>query len=226
MEQVDMTAWPRKELGKGACGRLRKEGLIPAVLYGPGMDENFYLKLNTRDVEKSLSTHSSGNMLVNLKVEGERDRTVMFKTLTRDPIRDTIEHIDLLNIIMDRKVIAEIPVVITGRAIGVVDGGILQHETRKLRVECLPLQIPDKIEVDVTGLAIGDSIHVRDLSLPEGIRIKDDEGTTIALVSAPAAEVEVKPAVAEVPLEATPAEGAEKAEKPEKGEKETGNEKE
>ena len=226
MEQVDMSAWPRKEIGKGPCGRLRRQGFIPAVLYGPGMDENLYLKLGIKEVEKALFTHSSGNMLVNLKVEGEGARTVMFKTLTRDPLRDTIEHIDLLNILMDHKVVAEVPVVIKGQALGIADGGILQQETRKLRVECLPTQIPDRIEVDVKELGIGDSIHVRDLTLPEGVRVKDDEGTTIVLVSVPAAEVEVKPAVEEVPVGEVPVEGEAEAKKPEKAEKEAGKEKE
>lgn len=223
MEQVDMSAWPRKEFGKGACGRMRKEGFIPAVLYGPEMGGNLYLKLRVKDVEKALSTHSSGNMLVNLKVEGGETRTVMFKSLARDPVMDAIEHIDLFNILMDRKVVAEVPVVIAGRAVGVANGGILQQETRKLRVECLPTGIPDRIEVDVTDLDIGNSIHVRDLKLPEDVKVKDDEGITIVLVTAPTIEAEVKPAV-EVPVEEAAALEKGAGEKGEKAEKEAGKE--
>ena len=222
MKETNISAWPREEFGKESVGRLRKTGFVPAVLYGPGVDKNLYLKLRSKDVEKILSTRGRGATLLSLAIEGDGSKTVMFKTLQRDPVKDTLQHIDLINVLMDRKVTADVPVVIVGRAEGIAHGGIVQQVARRLKIECLPASMPASIEVDVTLLGIGHSIQVEDIKPPEGVRIKDDEGVTVVLVSAPVAEEVVAKPAAEVLAEAAaPAEGeaAEegKAEKPEKG---------
>jgi len=140
MEQVNLTAWPRQELGKEKNGRLRKEGFVPAVLYGPGIANTVSLKLNRRDVDKALSTHSSGNMFINLAIDGDKKNvTVLIKKLDRHPAKDTLVHIDLINVLMDHEIHAEVPIVLTGKSFGVAQqGGILQQEQRTVNVECLP----------------------------------------------------------------------------------------
>ncbi len=197
MEQVDISAWPRERLGKGASGRLRREGFVPAVLYGPGVEKNLNLKLKATEVEKALHEHSSGNMLVRLNIEGNEkneNRTVLLKHIERHPVRDTLLHIDLVNVLMDRTVSAEVPLHILGKAVGVVHGGILQQELRSIKVECLPDSLPERIDVDVTDLDIGHSIHVKDLGLPEGVKAKEDGEHTVVLIAAPTVAAEAAPA--------------------------------
>lgn len=192
MEQVNLTAWPREGLGKEKSGRLRKEGFIPAILYGPGIENTKNLKLNTRDVDKALSTHSSGNMFINLSVDGcDKNVTVLIKQLDRHPAKDTVVHMDLINVLMDHEIHAEVPIVLTGKSVGVAQqGGILQQEHRTIKVECLPEALPDSIEVDVTPLENGQSLHLKDLSLPEGVKLMEDPELTVVLISIPRLVVE------------------------------------
>jgi large subunit ribosomal protein L25 len=196
MEQVELTAQHRAGLGKGAVKKLRREGLVPCVLYGPASKEAIPLVVKALELGKSLTTEAKENVLINLKVEGDKKKakTVMFRGLQRDPLNRNIIHADLYELLMDHKVTVDVPIHLTGKAQGVALGGILQHEARTLKVECLPNQIPDKIDVDVTALTIGHSIHVKDIVLPQGLRVIGDPNQTIALVTAPTAEVEVKTA--------------------------------
>ncbi|MBI3398605.1 MAG: 50S ribosomal protein L25 [Deltaproteobacteria bacterium] len=196
MEQVELTAQQRTGLGKGAVKKLKREGLIPCVLYGPASKETTPLVIKTLDLSKALATEAKGNVLVNLKIEGDKKkaRRVMFRGFQRDPLKRNIIHVDLYELMMDHKITVDVPIHLTGKAQGVALGGILQHEARTLKIECLPNQIPDKIDVDVAHLAIGHSIHVKDIALPQGLKVEGDPNTTIALVTAPTAEVEVKTA--------------------------------
>ncbi|HBR18050.1 MAG: hypothetical protein A3G39_09820 [Deltaproteobacteria bacterium RIFCSPLOWO2_12_FULL_43_16] len=196
MEQIELTAQQRTGLGKGAAKKLRREGLIPCILYGPASKETTPLVVKTVDLSKALATEAKSNVLVTLKIEGDKKkaRTVMFRGFQRDPLKRDIIHIDLYELMMDHKIIVDVPVHFTGKAQGVALGGILQHEARTLKVECLPNQIPDKIDVDVTPLAIGHSLHVKDITLPQGLKVVGDPNITVALVTAPTAEVEVKTA--------------------------------
>lgn len=196
MEQIELTAQQRMGLGKGAAKKLRREGLIPCILYGPASKETTPLVVKTVDLSKALATEAKSNVLVTLKIEGDKKkaRTVMFRGFQRDPLKRDIIHIDLYELMMDHKIIVDVPVHFTGKAQGVALGGILQHEARTLKVECLPNQIPDKIDVDVTPLAIGHSLHVKDITLPQGLKVVGDPNVTVALVAAPMAEVEVKTA--------------------------------
>ena len=202
MEQVNLTAWPRTELGKEKNGRLRKDGFVPAVLYGPGIDNTVSLKLSERDLSKALSTHSSGNMFINLSVDGDKkDITVLIKQLDRHPAKDTLVHIDLINVLMDHQIHAEVPIVLTGKSFGVAqEGGILQQEQRVINVECLPSALPDSIEVDVTPLENGQSIHLKDLTMPEGVKLMDNPELTVVLISIPRTVVEKTPEEAEAEL--------------------------
>ena len=196
MEQIELVAQQRKGIGKETVKKLRKEGLIPCILYGPAFKEAVPLTVTALELSKALSTEAKGNVLVNLKIEGDKKktRTVMFRGFQRDPLKRNIIHVDLYELLMDHKLVVDVPVHLTGKAQGVALGGILQQESRTLKVECLPNQIPDKIDVDVTSLTIGYSIHVKDITLPQGLKVVGEPNQTIALVAAPTAEVEVKSA--------------------------------
>ena len=235
MEKVELAALPRAEMGKGVTGRMRREGYIPAVLYGPGVKESLHLKFNARDIDKAIHTHSGANVLVELSMEGDKKpRTVMFKAFQRHPVSEAIEHIDLMTVMMDKEITVEVPLQLVGKSEGVTLGGILQQEARTLKIECLPTAIPDSIEVDVTSLNIGQSLHVSDIKLPEGLKAVEDEKMTVVLVAAPVAEEEEKTAeeveaelaesfeekAGEEGEEGGPAEGSEKPEGKPEGKKE------
>ncbi len=195
MEQINLTAAQRPLTGKGAAGRLRRSGMVPAVLYGSSIDGAFSLALNNKELEKVLHTGAGGNALITLSVEGDaKERMVMFKEVARDPFKGTINHVDFIEVVLGTKLTVDVPIHITGKSVGVSEGGVLQQETRTVNVECLPSKIPNSIDVDVTGLGIGESLHVRDLKLGEGFTVTDDPDMTIVIVGAPTAEVEAKTA--------------------------------
>lgn len=212
MEEINMTALPRENTGKCPSRRLRAEGRTPAVLYGPNMDAAVSLAINNKDLEKVLHTGAGGNVLVNLDIEGGTRRKVMFKDVVRHPLRGTLTHVDLLEVAMDHKITVEIPVHISGKAAGLAFGGIVQHEARVISVECLPTQIPDSVDVDITALEVGQSLHVKDAVLPAGVVALDDPELTLVSVVAPTVEAEAKSA------EEIEAELAESFEEKEEGE--------
>lgn len=201
MEGVKISAWPREELGKGFTGRLRKEGFVPGVLYGPGIKDTVSIKFKSMELEKAIHGHSGSNVLLNLDIDGKDKLTVMVKSLVRHPVVDTLQHVDVINVRMDKVVTVDVPVSLTGKCEGVKLGGIMQQETRTIAVECLPADIPDNIEIDVTNLNIGDSIHVGDVTAPAGLKIVEDASHTVVLISAPAVEEEKTAEEAEAELE-------------------------
>lgn len=194
MEQINLSGQARQQTGKCPAGRLRRDGMVPAVLYGTGVKGAVSLALNTKELEKVLHTAAGGNVLVNLSLEGDKGTTVMFKDICRHPLSGSIQHVDLFAIQMDHRITVEVPVHIVGKAAGLAFGGIVQQETRKISIECLPADIPDSLDLDVTPLAIGQSLHVRDVALKAGLRAVDDPEMTIVSVVAPTAEVAPKTA--------------------------------
>ncbi|HBG46408.1 MAG TPA: 50S ribosomal protein L25 [Deltaproteobacteria bacterium] len=194
MEQINLAAQQRNERGKGPAGRLRANGMVPGVLYGPGVEGAIAVTIGLKELDKALHTHAGGNVLVNLDIAGDKKRTVMFKEVLRHPLKRTVEHVDLLEVQMDHKVVVEVPVHLVGKAAGLAFGGIVQHETRKVRLECLPGNIPDSIDVDITPLGVGHSFHVKDISLKEGLVALDEPELTVVSIVAPTAEVAPKTA--------------------------------
>jgi large subunit ribosomal protein L25 len=172
------------------------------VVYG-GAGSPIPVTLKPRDLLAALG--AGENVLINLSLAGGgedgRTRVVILKELQLDPVRGRPLHADFLEISMERKIRVEVPLVLTGDSVGVKGkGGILEQPLRQLAVECLPLNIPERITVEVSNLDIGDAIHVRDLTVGEGIRILEDSGRVVASVTAPAAE-EVAAPVEEKPVE-------------------------
>lgn len=195
MATVELQGELREGTGKQVAKRLRQSKRIPAVVYG-GPQGAVSVTVNPQELLSALATGE--NTLINLSLTGGSAPTrsvVILKELQRDPVKGRPLHADFQEVSMERKIRVEVPLILSGEPVGVKDkGGILEHALRQLAVECLPLNIPEKIVVDVAGLDIGSAVHVRDVGVAEGIRILDDGGRVIAAVSAPAAEEVAAPA--------------------------------
>jgi large subunit ribosomal protein L25 len=172
----------RTSTGKGVARQLRRSNQIPAVIYGKGIDSET-LKLSTSELNTIFRKHGQARLFFKLIIEGEAtSRKVFLKELQIDPVSGRYNHMDLHQIAMDQTLRLTIPVVTTGQSKGVELGGLLQIIRRELEVICLPQNIPDTIEVDVANLDIGESIHVSELTLPEGISAPYDVDFTVITV--------------------------------------------
>ncbi len=195
MEQIELSAQSRAEQGKGPARRLRITGRVPAVLYGAGIEGSEKLSLDNKELSKVLHTEAGKNVLVNLNLDGVgKPRLVMFKEVVRHPLKETIQHVDLFVVSMENSIVVEVPIHLVGKSEGVTLGGLLQQELRQVKVECLPNNIPDAIDCDITELGIGQNLHIGDLTFPGGVSAHDDPAGTIVSVVAPAAESDEKSA--------------------------------
>ena len=198
-EVSTLPATKRDQSGKGPAHRLRAKGLIPAVCYGP-YDKPLHVAIDPDAIKTAIATPHKFNTVIKLTVEGGESRTVLFKDYERDPLDGKILHADFLEVRMDKDVVVNVPVVLIGKPAGVTEGGILQQVARTLPVLCKPSDIPEKIEVDVSHLQITESLHIKDVKTPPGVKFKTQGDVTIAVVAIPEKEEEVvKPAAAAVP---------------------------
>jgi large subunit ribosomal protein L25 len=195
-----LAAQKREKSGKGPARQLRFKGLIPAVCYGP-YDKPLHVAIDPEAIKKAIATPHKFNTVIQLTVDGGETRTVLFKDFEKDPVGGQILHADFLEVRLDKDVVVNVPVVLTGKPVGVTEGGILQQVARTLPVLCKPSDIPEKIEVDVSNLAIAESLHVKDVKAPAGVKFKVRHDQTVAVVNVPEKEEEApKPAaVAAVP---------------------------
>ncbi|QDE91781.1 50S ribosomal protein L25/general stress protein Ctc [Myxococcus xanthus] len=189
-----LEAKPREGSGKGVARRLRAEGLIPAVVYGKHLEKPVHISVNPKAVRQAINTPHKFNTLIQIKVEGG-DRQVLLKDYQMDPVTRAILHADFLDVRPTDKVKVNVPLVLSGRAQGVADGGLLTQARREIEVWSLPGAIPEKIEVDVTPMKIAEVLHINDLKLPEGVSVKTNVNYTLAVISAPEA-VEAGPGAA------------------------------
>jgi large subunit ribosomal protein L25 len=202
MAMLSLKSARRSEVGKGVARKLRTDGRIPAVYYGRG-EEPIPLIVTLRELQEVIERAEGSNVIVDLKVEGDAgaDRKALIREIQRDPVAGSILHLDLQHISLTERIVVEVPIVLLGTPIGVKDGGgILEHLLREVEVECLPTDIPSKLEVEVSGLNIGDSLHVSDLKA-ERVVIKTEADRAIAAVVPPTILEEVKPAEEAVPAE-------------------------
>jgi large subunit ribosomal protein L25 len=216
LELIELKTNIRTTTGNGPARRLRQKGLIPAVLYGPGT-ESVLLSVNIRDIDMILKKGRIGQALLNLVIpnNGETStKTVMVKELQLHPVSRNFLHIDFYEVAMDRKIMVNIPVTTTGKAKGVENGGILQIIRRELEVQCFPLDVPESIEIDITDLDIGDSIHLGDISRQSKIEFLDDDNFTVVTIVSPKVEEEAE-AVEEAEEEGEAAIAEEGEERPE-----------
>lgn len=186
-ESTAITAHARETVGK-ANRRLAAAGQIPAVLYGPNR-ETVALALDRHDFELMMSHHGAGSTLVSLQIEGEKKPVnAVIREIQHSPIKGTILHVDFLAIRMDQKLQATVPFHFVGESPGVKAGGVLMHSMREVMVEALPVDLPEALDVDVSGLEMGHAITVADLSAPEGVEIVDDPDGVICSVTVPTLE--------------------------------------
>jgi len=201
MEQVELKAEIRQEIGKEAVRRLRQQGLIPAVVYG-GAADTVNIKVGARDFEKALHTSAGENVLLNLRLSGagrKAERTVIIKEIQYDPVKGDIYHVDFNHISLKESIKVKVPVATRGESPGVKEGGSLEQILWEVEVECLPTQIPEKIEVDLSSLQIGDMVYVKDLDLPGGVDVLNPpEDVVVSCVPPKVVVEEVVPAAEEV----------------------------
>jgi len=203
MERVALTAQVREKAGKGVARGLRRDARVPAVLYSHG--KSMPISMVNKDVTKILNIEGGEHALINLKLEGAKEsgeRMALIKDYQVDPRSGALMHLDLMEVAMNEKVKIQVAVHITGNAIGVKEGGIFQYGLRTLEVECLPNQIPDNIEVNITNLKVNESLHVRDITAPEGVRILTDGDSTVATIQPPISEAKLEQMLAAAPAEA------------------------
>lgn len=182
MELIELKAQKRTTTGKGANRTLRREGRIPAVMYGPAVNPES-LSVDAHDLEMMLKDSQSSQMILKLAIEDMgSDDTVMVKELQTDPVSNNPLHVDFYKVAMDQKIRVNVPVQTFGKSKGVELGGMLQVIRRELEIMCLPLEVPEAIKLDVTDLDIGDSIHVEDITTEGGIEIPHDVNFTVITV--------------------------------------------
>ena len=191
-QTVSLSATLREKTGKGAARQARFQKQIPAVIYGHGRATQ-PLMVDALALEKALTGIEPESTLIELTVDGKKARTLI-REIQRHPIRPDIIHVDFYEIHADEKVTLKVPVHLVGTPDGVRNaGGVLDQVTREVEIEVLPEHIPDRVELDVTNLKIGDSLHVRDLSIPNAV-ILNGPDLTIATVVPPRAEEVAAPA--------------------------------
>jgi large subunit ribosomal protein L25 len=202
MASANLSVSTRDSSGKGSARSLRKSGRVPAIIYGHGREPQA-LSINTRDLEKLLEHISAENTVIDLDLDGRSSRTLI-REIQRHPFKRQILHVDFQELVAGEKVIVRVPVILIGVPDGVrMDGGILDQTMRELEVEVDPANIPNHIEVDVTKMVIGSSLHVSDITLPEGVDVVAEDDASVAVVSAPRAAIEAV-ATEEAPAGAEP----------------------
>ena len=211
-KQVKLSAAPRTDVGRNSVKHLRSRGAVPAVIYGhKGQPAN--LEINQREISALLAHAVGENILVELEIPGGGSKLSLIQEVQHHPVRGEILHVDFLEVAMDEMLHTEVPVEATGEADGVKNhGGLLEHSLRSLAIECLPKDLPEIIRVDVSALGLNQSLHVRDIALPAGVKALNDPDLTVFIVAEP--KVEAAPAAAaeasagpEVIKEKKPAEG-------------------
>jgi large subunit ribosomal protein L25 len=223
MEEIRLTAEGRVQGGKNVARRLRKEGIIPAILYGKDV-EPFPLRISAKEWRAVQNRVKSNTIIkMDLKRDGNaEERPVMLKELQRAVLGDKVLHIDFLQVSMERAVQVEVPIHLVGEPVGIPKGGVIEQHLRSIMVESLPGQIPEKIDVDISALDIGDSVHVNEISLP-GIKLLAPPDVAVVGVTPPQAEEKpaeaAAPAAEEAAAPAEEKEGEKKEEKKEKKEK-------
>lgn len=193
MEKVILKADLRESSGKRAAKDLRRKSMIPANVYKAGKEATS-LQVSADDLAEVLSTKAGENVIITLKVSSPdakpKERTVLIKEIQRDPIKDGILHVDFGEISLTEALKVNVPLATNGEPVGVkADGGILEHVIWELHVECLPTAIPEKIEIDVANMKIGDSVFIKDIKVPDGVKVLNDPELIAVIVKHPKVEV-------------------------------------
>jgi large subunit ribosomal protein L25 len=188
MEKVIIEANERKTINKRSRNSLRNEGRVPGVLYGSRMEP---IPIDVTRLKINPLVFTAKTNLISLKLDGHEEYECVIKDVQFDPVSDEVLHFDLIGLTRGEKIQLEVPIKLLGNAVGVKEGGLLQESMHKLSIECLPKDIPQLLELEVTELNIGDSIHVSDLNF-ENITILNPENTIVVSVVLPKVEIEVE----------------------------------
>jgi large subunit ribosomal protein L25 len=199
MADATLTAEPRTGKGSRPAGRTRREGLVPAVVYGLGTD-TISVSVNARELQHILSGGSGTNTLITLQLS-EGSQLALARQIQRHPVKGTLLHVDFVRVRADQAIAADVPIHLEGEAEGAKRGGLLEQMMFSLTIEALPRDIPQAITHDVTAMELGDQIYVRDLVIPGNVTVTTDPDDMVVQISAP-----------RVAEEEAPAEGAEGAE--------------
>ena len=191
MKQLELTATLRSEVGNGPARQLRMQGKMPAVLYGP-KTEPVLLAVDIKELETALKEGSLAQSIFNLSVDGAKKKAsaVMIRELQRHPVSGNFLHADFYEIDMKEKIAVMVPIITVGKSKGVEMGGLLQVIRREIEVLCLPTEIPESFEIDITDLEIGDSVHVDEITTDETVEIPYDVNFTLLTVVSPKIEEE------------------------------------
>jgi large subunit ribosomal protein L25 len=219
-DRIKLEVKPRESRGSAESRRLRARGLIPGVLYGDGKNAHAFA-VEERDLRRALTGGHGLHAILDVVFEGQKTaHHAVLKEYQLDPVRPRLLHVDLHEVRLDRVITTQVAVELTGESPGVKEGGVLTMVMREVGVEALPMEVPERLEVDISSVAIGDSVRISDIPAPESVRLLDDPDTVIATVTPPTKveepeEVEVEEGVeGEVPEEGAP-EAAEEGAAPE-----------
>lgn len=185
MRQENLAVKTRENKGKGAARRLRNAGMVPAIFYG-SKSEPVLLEVGSKELKTILNSDSGTSTFISLDFEGKKSgkKMAVIKELQMDPVSDNLIHVDFFELLMDDKMSSNVPVKLIGKPSGVELGGTLQPIRRELEVSCLPKDLPGSINIDVSALGLGQSIHIDDIELPKGVEVPHDVNFTIVVVLA------------------------------------------
>lgn len=184
-ERVKLTVKSREQAGSAIARRLRSDGLVPGVLYGNGAKAHPFC-IEERELRKALTGDHGLHAILDVVLEGQqKPHHAVLKEYQLDPTRSRLLHIDLQEVRLDQAIHAQVVVELVGESEGVKEGGVLSQVTREVNVEALPMEVPDRLELDVSSMVIGDSLRVSDLPVPESVKMLDDPETVLANVTPP-----------------------------------------
>lgn len=196
MAEITLQATTGRTTGSRASGRLRAEGKVPGVVYGLGQEPQA-ISVVWRELRAALTGEAGLNALIDLHIDGAAGDLVMVKELQRHPVRRDVLHVDFLRVSRDQAITVEVPIVLTGEAAAVREGGVVDQALYALAISAKPADIPNEIEVDITELGVGDAIRVADLQLPSGVSTDHDPEDAIVTGAVPQAEASPEPAEGE-----------------------------
>ena len=194
-ERFKIAVKERTKLGSAESRRLRRQGLIPGILYGK--TRPVPIVIGERDLRAALTTKAGSHAVLDVAVDGGSEHSAILKEYQRDKVRGNITHVDLQEVRLDQPIHAAVVITLHGEPVGVKEGGVLSQVTNEVHVEALPLEVPQHLEADVSELKIGDAVRIGELSLPSGVTLLDDPETVIATVTLPTREVEPEVAAVE-----------------------------
>ena len=190
--QVTLRAETGRATGSRESRRLRRTGQVPAIVYGKSLDP-INIAVDAHDLHMALHTEAGANALINLEIEGQDELLALARVIERHPFRNEYRHIDFVTVSIDETVQAEVVIHFLGTPVGVEEGGVFSPSKTHVVVETLVTSIPSGIELDISGVALGDALRIADLPELEGVTYTEDPETVLMSVTAPAAEIEEEP---------------------------------